>query len=94
MRTLLGVPTRDCTSGYRGFTRSGLERIDPETLASKGPEIIAEVLFRADRRGLRIREQPITFQDRTAGESKIGLRELQGCLRAVFGLRWRDMRGH
>ncbi len=93
VRTLFGVSTRDCTSGYRSFTRSGLERIDPETLASKGPEIIEEVLFRAVRRGLRISEQPITFQDRTAGQSKIGFRELRGCLRTVLALRWRAMRG-
>jgi dolichol-phosphate mannosyltransferase len=63
----------DCNSGYRGFRAETLRAIRPETLASEGPSIVQEVLFRVHRAGARIVEIPLEFVDRKQGESKLGL---------------------
>jgi dolichol-phosphate mannosyltransferase len=73
IRFVLGVPVGDCNSGYRCFRRQILEAIRPETLASEGPSIVQEVLFRVHREGARIVEIPLRFVDRKEGDSKLGL---------------------
>lgn len=75
-RTLLGLSVRDTNSGFRCFSRRGLETVDPATLGSRGPSSLHEVLFRAARRGLRVAEVPIEFVDRKKGHSKLDLRRL------------------
>jgi dolichol-phosphate mannosyltransferase len=87
IRSILGVPVLDCTSGFRCFTRGALERIDPRTLLCRGPAIVEEVLFKARRRSLRIREVPITFRDRTRGRSKLRIRTVAEVGLTVLGLR-------
>ncbi len=74
--SMLGIKVKDCNSGYRCFTREIMEKIRPQTLNSKGPSIVQEVLFRATLRNARIKEIPIDFVNRKKGKSKLGLREL------------------
>ncbi|MBI4346302.1 MAG: polyprenol monophosphomannose synthase [Elusimicrobia bacterium] len=75
-RALLGLPVLDTNSGFRAYTRKALAAIDPATLASRGPSIVHEVLYRAARAKLNVREVPIDFLDRKAGESKLSLARL------------------
>lgn len=75
-RGLLGLPVRDTNSGFRGFSRFALEAVKPETLKSRGPSILHEVLFRAKRAGLKFSEIPIEFVDRKKGASKLNLSRL------------------
>lgn len=76
LRLYLKIPVRDISSGFRCFRREVLERIDLKSLKSRGPSIVQEILFRAHHRGYRIREVPITFQDRKKGKTKLNLRIL------------------
>lgn len=93
IRIVLRTTVRDANSGYRCFRRAALEAIDPKGLRSPGPAIVQEVLFRAQRAGLRIGEVPVVFADRARGDSKLGWGELwQGYL-AVLRLRARDLLG-
>ena len=71
LRSVLGIPVSDPTSGYRIFTRRALEAIDPESLRSPDPFIVTEVLYRCRRQGLKINEVPIVFRDRIRGKSKL-----------------------
>lgn len=75
-RWWLGVPVSDVNSGFRCFSRQALEKIHPETLTSEGPAIVHEVLWRAARAGLRMKEVPIEFIDRHRGTSKLNVRGL------------------
>lgn len=75
-RVLLGLSVRDTNSGFRAYTRKALEAVDPKTLRSRGPSIVHEVLYRAARAGLRLREVPIEFIDRKRGRSKLDLKRL------------------
>jgi dolichol-phosphate mannosyltransferase len=65
----LGV--KDPTAGFKCFRRAVLESIDPESITARGYAFQIETTFRAKRRGFRIVEVPITFDDRTHGASKM-----------------------
>jgi dolichol-phosphate mannosyltransferase len=80
-RQVLGVPVRDCNSGYRCFRRRVLEAIDLDSIRSVGPSIVQEVLYKAYLHGFSITEIPIVFPERKAGESNLNFRKLlQGFL--------------
>ncbi len=80
-RFILRLPVRDCNSGYRCFRREVLEAVNLDTLLSKGPSIVQELLFKAYLRGFSICEIPIVFTEREAGESKLDFKRLfQGFL--------------
>jgi len=79
----------DVTSGYRAFTRAALQAIESETMISVGPSIVEEVYFRVSRKGLRIMEYPIVFEDRKRGESNLTFGKLIQVLTFVIGLRFR-----
>ncbi len=70
-RVLLRLPVRDCTSGYRCYSRRVLEAIDTLTIRSSGYSFLEEMVWRVYRAGFRIREVPIVFVDRRVGSSKI-----------------------
>ncbi len=89
LRLLLGTDVRDPTSGLRVYRRAALERIDPARMGSVGPEIVEEVIWRAERAGLRIREVPFVFRERWAGKSNLTPRRLLGVFLAVIRLRVR-----
>ena len=67
--TRLGV--RDCTTGYRCWRREALASLPLDQFLSDGYSFLIEMLIVASRRGLRITEVPITFVERTEGESKV-----------------------
>ncbi|GAB3178430.1 polyprenol monophosphomannose synthase [Nesterenkonia halophila] len=70
-RTLLGLPVRDITAGYRVFRREALESIDFDEVESVGYGFQVDMTFRMARRGRTIVEVPITFVERTLGASKM-----------------------
>lgn len=71
IRTVTGMPLKDPTGGFKCWTRAALEKIDFETVASKGYSFQLEMNHRAWKAGLKIKELPITFTDRVDGYSKI-----------------------
>jgi len=88
IRLILGLPIRDCTSGFRVFDRQALERLPWEKMRCRGPEIVQEVLHEARKAGLKMVERPIIFEERRAGQStfnvKIMLRSLLYMIRLRF----------
>lgn len=86
---LLGTRIADPTSGFRFYRRGALERIDPANLTAVGPEIVEEVLYRAERAGLAIREAPFRFRERRAGISNLTTRRLLSVFRGVCRIRLR-----
>jgi len=54
---LLGGPLVDSQSGLRAFNRRALERIK---IRSKRYEVSSEIVIQAERKGLRIKEIPVT----------------------------------
>ncbi len=75
-RTLLGLPVRDCTAGFRCYSREVLEIADPFSLKSSGYSFLEEMIHRVHRMGFRIVEIPIVFESRRSGASKIESHEV------------------
>jgi dolichol-phosphate mannosyltransferase len=71
-RTLLGMPVRDATAGYRAFDVAALRNLPYREAESSGYGFQVEMAWRAYRAGLSIREIPVVFRDRTRGKSKMG----------------------
>jgi dolichol-phosphate mannosyltransferase len=69
-RALL-MPIHDPTGGFKCFRRVVLETIDLDAIDSKGYAFQIETTFRALRAGFRVVEIPISFVDRTSGDSKM-----------------------
>jgi dolichol-phosphate mannosyltransferase len=67
----LGVRTHDATGGYRAFRRTTLEHLRFEDLKLRGYGFQIEVVYQLEHSGLRIKEIPIIFVERAAGESKM-----------------------
>ena len=85
VRTITRLPVRDCTSGYRCWRRSALERLPLDSIRSDGYSFQVETLFEARRRGLAIGEVPIVFVERRVGASKMSGRVI---LESIF-MPWR-----
>jgi dolichol-phosphate mannosyltransferase len=92
-RTILGLPVRDLTSGYKGFSRRALEAIDLKAVHSNGYSFQIEMTYRAIRRGMRVTEVPIVFVDRTAGRSKMSRKIFVEAIGMVWKLRLDAARG-
>ena len=86
-RTLLELPIRDCTSGFKCFRREVLESIDFDLLRANGFGFQVEVNAFATRAGFRIVEVPIVFPDRTAGHSKMSWKIFLEAVTLVWKLR-------
>ncbi len=86
-RTLLGVPVRDLTGGFKVFNRRVLEGIDLATVSCTGYAFQIELTYRAHRRGFRIAEVPIVFEDRRVGHSKMSRRIVLEAIRKVWSIR-------
>ncbi len=87
VRLLLGLRIRDCTGGFKCFRRSTLESIDFGRIRSKGFASSYEINYACHRSGKKLREVPIKFIDRRAGESKLSWNIFVEAMLAVVRLR-------
>ena len=87
-RLILGVPLTDLTTGFKGYTRAALERIDVSQIGSNGYAFQIETTYRALGAGLTVRELPIVFVDRHAGQSKMSRKIFLEAVTIVWKLRF------
>ena len=73
-RTVLGIPYRDLTGGFKAWKRATLEAIPLDQVNAQGYGFQIEMNYRVHRMGKTIREGPITFADRRVGQSKMSKR--------------------
>jgi dolichol-phosphate mannosyltransferase len=85
-RILLWLPTHDCTSGFRCYTRDLLTHIGLDQVVSQGYSFQIEMVHRARRGGYSVVEVPIRFEDRVAGASKVSQGEVRRALWTVLRL--------
>jgi dolichol-phosphate mannosyltransferase len=92
-RLVLGVPIHDLTGGFKCFRRWVLESLDLRDVHAGGYAFQIELTYRTLRMGGRVVEIPITFVDRTDGESKMSREIVLEAVRQVPLLRVRALRG-
>lgn len=71
IRLVTRIDVTDCTSGFRCWRREGLARLPVSAMVSDGYSFLTEMLYEAQRLGLRIGEVPIVFVERRQGQSKL-----------------------
>ena len=86
-RSILGVRTRDLTSGFAGYRRAALEGIGLDGVRSNGYSFQIEMKYRALRAGYRVVEHPIVFPDRRVGKSKMSRKIFLEALTMVWKMR-------
>ena len=70
-RTILGVPIRDLTGGFKCWRREALDALPLDRIRTKGYAFQIETTYRAIRTGFEVVEIPIVFAERRAGGSKM-----------------------
>ena len=92
-RIITGMPVRDGTGGFNGWTRDVLERVVLSRVQSNGYAFQIELKFRAYRAGFRLIESPILFTERDTGESKMSKEIVREAVWRVWWLRIQDILG-
>ena len=82
-RIITGLPVKDATSGFVGFKRVVLEKMNLSSILFNGYAFQIELKFKAYKNNFKILEIPIIFRDRVHGESKMSGNII---FEAVFGL--------
>jgi dolichol-phosphate mannosyltransferase len=91
---VLGLPVKDATAGFKAFRSSALAEIGVTTSESNGYCFQIENTWRAELSGLSVTEVPITFTDRTRGQSKMSGDIVREALLRVVVWRWRERVRH
>jgi dolichol-phosphate mannosyltransferase len=71
---MLGLHVSDSTAGFRAYSAGIMRKLDLEIIRAEGYGFQIEMTYRAKQQGANIKEVPITFVDRVAGESKMSSR--------------------
>lgn len=92
-RLVTGLPLRDATGGYKCFRRQVLEKIDLDKVRSSGYAFQIEMSMRAWKNGFKLKEIPIIFFDRVAGQSKMSRKIMWEAIWMVWALRLKSLFG-
>jgi dolichol-phosphate mannosyltransferase len=82
----------DATAGFVGYTSKLLNTINLDKIQFRGYAFQIEMKYTAYRLGFPIKEIPILFTDRTAGESKMNGSIIKEALFGVLWLRFKSIR--
>jgi dolichol-phosphate mannosyltransferase len=88
VNSILWTGIRDCTAGFKCYTRKVLEAIDLDKIQFIGYAFQIEMKFTARRLGFKIVEVPITFIDRQFGESKMNMNIFKEAFWGVLKMRF------
>lgn len=83
---LLGIRTKDCSSGFRYYDSSVLNYLDFNNFITAGYAFQIETILRAEKNNFKVKEIPITFKGRMYGESKVDFKELKRYFKSFFKL--------
>ncbi|MFA6428559.1 MAG: polyprenol monophosphomannose synthase [Candidatus Buchananbacteria bacterium] len=85
-RWLLGLKTKDATTGFRAYSVKALQALPLGKIKSNGYAFQEETIFWAEKLKLHIKEIPIIFKDRQKGRSKLGLKVILEFFVIIFKL--------
>ena len=88
-RAILNLRIRDMTAGFKLWRRATLQEIGLENVQSNGYSFQVEMAYLCEKRGYRLIEIPIHFEDRRIGQSKLDVPvKLESAWR-TWQIRWR-----
>jgi len=90
-RMILGAPINDLTGGFKCYRRAVLAKINLDELDSAGYVFQIETTYLALKLGFAIKEIPIIFTERRAGDSKFNFKIFFEALWRVLLLRFKKI---
>ncbi|MBY0452927.1 MAG: polyprenol monophosphomannose synthase, partial [Bdellovibrionaceae bacterium] len=87
-RLVLGYPTRDWTGGFNAWRTPVLQAIGLDQIQSNGYSFQIELKYKAQKRGYKVLEVPIVFEDRRVGQSKMSMRIVLEAFYKVWMIRF------
>lgn len=87
-RLITGLRIFDTTGGFRCFRRRALLELDLDGIRSEGYAFQIEMACACQKKGLRLCEIPIYFEDRSMGLSKMSSRIILEAVWRVWQMRW------
>jgi dolichol-phosphate mannosyltransferase len=88
VRLVTRMPFSDATTGYKCWRRETLEAIRFDEAISNGYLFQIEMTYKTYKRGLKLREIPIIFVDRSNGRSKMNWNIISEAVWGVLKLRF------
>ncbi len=88
VRTILWINIHDTTAGFKCYRRKVLETLDLSSVHFIGYAFQIEMKYKVKQAGFKIKEVPITFTDRTAGESKMSKGIFKEAILGVIQMRF------
>ena len=89
VNAILRLHVKNATAGFKAWKADTLRWIDVASIQSNGYSFQVEMNYRTVKRGLKIAETPIRFEERTEGVSKMSLKvQLESALmpwKLLFG---------
>ena len=73
VNTILRLGVKDATAGFKAWHAATLRTIDVASVHSNGYAFQVEMNYRTVKRGMRIAEVPIRFEERSEGVSKMSV---------------------
>ena len=92
-RTITGIPFSDSTGGFNCYSRKALTSINLDKIFSIGYAFQIELKYKIWSLGLPSFENPITFFERTVGNSKMSRKIILEAVVNVFRLRIKKIFG-
>ena len=74
IRLVTGVRVKDVTSGFKAYRADALRSLDLSRVRCSGFGFQAEIAHYCQSNGLDVTEHPITFMERTRGDSKMSFK--------------------
>lgn len=81
------MPLRDATAGFKCYRAATLQKVLERPVKFVGYAFQIEMKFRTWKYGFKIKEVPIVFTDRTAGESKMSSKIFREAFLGVFSMK-------
>lgn len=90
-KIVTGLQVNDCTSGFIGYKREVLEKIGIANILSDGYSFLIEMKYRAQKKGYKLVEMPIIFEERQLGQSKMSKKIMFEAIFVVFRLKFSNL---
>jgi dolichol-phosphate mannosyltransferase len=87
IRTVLGLPLTDLTTGYRVYSRRAVEFLASAPLRETGYITLSEWAYTIHKAGMVTKEVPSIFINRKIGKSNMSAGEAVGAIRALLRMR-------
>jgi dolichol-phosphate mannosyltransferase len=87
VRIITGMPIKDSTSGFVGYTKNALSSIELSEIKFNGYAFQIEMKFKLWKKNFKLKEHQIVFVNRTLGKSKMNKNIILEAITGVIKLK-------